>query len=356
MRGLSYGGACRADLRPARGRRAWPGPLLVLGGAGTGKTTALVERFACLAERQPPESLLALTLGKRRRRAARADRGPRSTVPYEELSVTTFGGLCARLLRDEALEAGIDPFATPVAAADRLAMLLERIDDLPLRHHDLRGNPSATLGAIVRRIDPLKDELISAADYARVGGGRCRRTRTARASASSRRCSPPTTGCSREAGALDVGDLVLQAFRLLREKPHVRARLAARYRARARRRAAGRELRPGPAAAAAGRRARRDHRVRRRRPGDPPLPRRGDQEHPRLPRRVAAGDGRAAGRSRSAPRGACWPRRGAVVAPIEDRLEKDADRRADAPAARSRSGAARPSARRRRRWRPTSSG
>ena len=58
-------------------------------------------------------------------------------MPYEELSVTTFGGLCARLLRDEALEAGIDPFATPVAAADRLAMLLERIDDLPLRHHDL---------------------------------------------------------------------------------------------------------------------------------------------------------------------------------------------------------------------------
>ena len=63
-------------------------------------------------------------------------------MPYEELTVTTFPGLCARLLRDEALEAGIDPFATPVAAADRLAMLLERIDDLPLRHHDLRGNPS----------------------------------------------------------------------------------------------------------------------------------------------------------------------------------------------------------------------
>ena len=68
-------------------------------------------------------------------------------VPYEELSVTTFPGLCARLLRDEALEAGLDPFATPVAAPDRLAMLLERIDDLPLRHHDLRGNPSARRSA-----------------------------------------------------------------------------------------------------------------------------------------------------------------------------------------------------------------
>ncbi|MBW3608881.1 MAG: UvrD-helicase domain-containing protein, partial [Actinobacteria bacterium] len=33
-----------------------------------------------------------------------------------------------------------------------------------------------------------------------------------------------------ESGTLDFGDLVLQAFRLLREKPHVRARLSARYR------------------------------------------------------------------------------------------------------------------------------
>ena len=47
---------------------------------------------------------------------------------------------------------------------------------------------------------------------------------------------------------------------------------------------------------------------------------------------------------------------GAVVAPIEDRLEKTLAAAAGAPAARSRSGAARPSARRRRRWRPRSSG
>ncbi len=80
--------------------------------------------------------------------------------------MTTVHGLCARLLRDEALEAGIDPFAAPVAAADRLAMLLERIDELTLRHHDLRGNPARTLGAIVARIDRLKEELVTADEYA----------------------------------------------------------------------------------------------------------------------------------------------------------------------------------------------
>src|SRR3954454_5939889 len=201
------------------------GPLLVIGGAGTGKTTTLVERFAALACSTAPDSLLALTLDPDALRARLEDR---IDVPYEELSVMTFGGLCARVLRDEALEAGIDPFATPVAAADRLAMLLERINDLPLRHHDLRGNPSAALGAIVRRIDSLKDELISAADYRAWASALPEDAAGAR-----EREFAALFGAHdallNEAGALDAGDLVLTAFGLLREKPHVRARMATRF-------------------------------------------------------------------------------------------------------------------------------
>ncbi len=202
------------------------GPLLVLGGAGTGKTTTLIERFARLT---PPESVLVLTVGDRGADALRERIEDRLELPYEELSVTTFGGLCARLLRDEALEAGIDPFATPVAASDRLAMLLERIDDLPLRHHDLRGNPSATLGAIVQRIDRLKEELISAADYSAWAAGLPEDARGAREREFAALYAAHD-GLLGDAGVLDSGDLVLHAFGLLRSKPHVRGRLAARYR------------------------------------------------------------------------------------------------------------------------------
>ncbi|WP_169542085.1 ATP-dependent helicase [Solirubrobacter soli] len=204
------------------------GPLLVLGGAGSGKTTVVVERFAWLAERSSPEAVLGLTLGDGAADRLREQVEDRMAVPYEELSVTTFGGLCARLLRDEALEAGLDPFATPVAAPDRLAMLLEHIDDLPLKHHDLRGNPSATLGAIVRRVDRLKDELISAADYRAWAGSLADDPRGAREREFAELFAAHDTLLA-EAGALDIGDLVLYAFRLLREKPHVRSRLSARY-------------------------------------------------------------------------------------------------------------------------------
>ena len=143
------------------------GPLLVLGGAGTGKTTVLCERFAWLVREQgaAPESILALTVsaaaadGLRERLESGLDGG------FEELTVTTVHGFCAHVLHDEALEAGLDPFATPVTPADRLAMLLERIDELPLAQHDIRGNPSQLIGSIVARIDRLKDELVSHEDY-----------------------------------------------------------------------------------------------------------------------------------------------------------------------------------------------
>ena len=54
-----------------------------------------------------------------------------------------------------------------MSAADRLAMLLEGIDDLPLRHHEIRGNPAPLIGGFVSRIDRLKEEMITADEYRR---------------------------------------------------------------------------------------------------------------------------------------------------------------------------------------------
>jgi DNA helicase II / ATP-dependent DNA helicase PcrA len=205
------------------------GPLLVVGGAGTGKTTVLCERFAWLVREDglAPESILVLTVsetgadGLRERLESSLDDG------FEELTVTTVHDFCARLLHDEALEAGLDPFAAPLTPADRIAMLLERIDELPLASHDLRGNPSALLGSLVGRIDRLKDELVSHEDYlawaGTLGPEADREREFAAIYAAHDRMLE-------EAGTLDFGDLLLNAFRVLRTQPRVRARLAARYR------------------------------------------------------------------------------------------------------------------------------
>src|SRR5215211_505423 len=213
------------------------GPLLVLGAAGTGKTSTLVERFAWLVEQGTgPESILALTYSPGAAADLRERLESRVESAHEDLAVSAFRELCERLLRDEALEAGLDPFFARVSPADRLALLLERIDELTLRRHEIRGNPAPLIASFIRRIDRLKDEMIEARDYVAYA----QRLEAVAATDAERAHAGRELEFARvyadhdallaERGALDFGDLALHAFRLLHEKPHVRERLAARYR------------------------------------------------------------------------------------------------------------------------------
>ena len=213
------------------------GPLVVAAGAGTGKTHTVVSRFAWLVDQGvPAEHILALTFSAPAAAELRERLEAQLEAPYEELHVETFRSFCLRLLQDEALEAGVDPFLTPVTPADRLALLLERIDDLSLREHEIRGNPAPLLASFVARIDRLKDEMVSAEDY-RAYAERsmaAAETDAARTDAARElefaRLYADHDRLLAERGALDFGDLVLRAFQLLHERPHVRERVAGRFR------------------------------------------------------------------------------------------------------------------------------
>ena len=208
------------------------GPLLVIGAAGTGKTRTLVHRHAWLAGEggAAPEQVLALTATEAAADAMRAEVEGLLERAFEELAVYTVHGFCARLLHDEALEAGLEPFVSPVTAADRLAMLLDRVDELTLRVHDFRGNPAALLADVIARIDRLKAAMITAEQYTRwaaalpEGDERSEREREFAA------VFEDHDRMLAAQGTLDFGDLVLHAHALLRDRPHVRARAAARHR------------------------------------------------------------------------------------------------------------------------------
>jgi DNA helicase-2/ATP-dependent DNA helicase PcrA len=208
------------------------GPLVVVGAAGTGKTRTLLHRHAWLATAGglAPEQVLALTASEAAADAFRAGVEDELERGFEELAVHTVHGFAARLLRDEALEAGLDPFVVPVAPADRLAMLLERVDELTLALHDFQGNPATLLASVIARIDRLKDAMITAEEVMRwaaelpAGDDRAEREREFAAVYAAH------DRMLREQGALDFGDLLLGVVALLRDKPHVRARVAARWR------------------------------------------------------------------------------------------------------------------------------
>jgi DNA helicase II / ATP-dependent DNA helicase PcrA len=187
------------------------GPLLLIGAAGTGKTEALARRFARLAgEGVPPQRILVLC--SNRPAAQRLQQRVEALLDgaYEELWIGTWGTLCERLLREHSTAAGLDPFFGVLGPAERLAVLLDRLDDLPLRNRTIRGNPAGLLARLLEQIDELKS------------GSEPPEPDLAEFCAAHDRILA-------EAGNLDRGDVFLLLGKLLAERADVRAEIAGRF-------------------------------------------------------------------------------------------------------------------------------
>src|ERR1039458_5069177 len=140
------------------------GPLLVIGEPGSGQTRVIQTRFRWLAAQGcEPERVALLVPSAARAIALRKALEPSLDRGYERLYVLTPVDLAALILRG----AGgyPDSLDAVLGAGDRLAMLVERIDQLSLRHHDFGGRVNTLLAGLVARIDRLKAELIGPEEY-----------------------------------------------------------------------------------------------------------------------------------------------------------------------------------------------
>jgi DNA helicase-2/ATP-dependent DNA helicase PcrA len=205
--------------------------LVVCGGAGTGKSRLIVARFLLLVERGlRPEQIGVAAPTRARARALRLALERRLAVGYERLVVGTPVAL-AELTLAEAHGLGATGEDWPgsesvLSAADRLAMLLERIDEVPLRHHDIGGNAAALIGRFVRRIDRLKAQLVSATDYARWASEPAGAQAGEPGAAAELEFAEVYRIHERmlaEAGVLDEGDVLRRALRALSERPSTAA-------------------------------------------------------------------------------------------------------------------------------------
>ena len=131
------------------------GPLLILAGAGTGKTRVLTHRIAHLIKNcgVSPGRILAVTFtnkaaGEMKRRVEGLI-GPEA----RDLWVGTFHSICVKILRRHALSAGIAPSFTIYDAADQQSVMKQVIKDLNL--DEKRFPPTQLVG----RVSRLKDQL-----------------------------------------------------------------------------------------------------------------------------------------------------------------------------------------------------
>src|SRR3954463_6542509 len=207
------------------------GSLLVTGAAGSGRTEALARRLADLVGRGERALVLTTSTAAARRIKSRAEET--INTAFEELVVHTHPAAAARLLREHATEAEIDPFFESLSPAERLAMLLDRIDELPLRRHEIRGNPAGLLARIIDRIDALKSAGVTAERFRRwseqlAGGSQSERDSAAREREFAELYELHDS-MLRAAGAMDDIDAVIELTKLLGERPALAEAVSARF-------------------------------------------------------------------------------------------------------------------------------
>ena len=134
-------------------------------------------------------------------------------------------------MREHAEAAGLDPFFDVLGPAERLAMLLDRLDQLPLRRHEIRGNPAGLLARLLARIDALKaaDRPDQAREPAREKERAAGDEATREEAERELEFAELFTAHDRilaAAGSLDRGDVFLALDCLLAERADVRRQMA----------------------------------------------------------------------------------------------------------------------------------
>ncbi|HEX3081967.1 MAG TPA: UvrD-helicase domain-containing protein, partial [Candidatus Saccharimonadia bacterium] len=192
------------------------GPVLILAGAGSGKTKALTHRIAYLVaeKRVPPMSILAVTFtnkaaGEMRTRVLQLlGQNPQSRgyLPF----LGTFHSICMRLLRREATEIGLSPNFLIFDSADSQAAVKRVMRGLGMDDKQL------TPSLIHNLISSAKNELISPAAYTKLATGK--------AQVAAAKVYPGYQALLNESGALDFDDLIFRTVEMLRDNPEILAK------------------------------------------------------------------------------------------------------------------------------------
>lgn len=259
------------DLNPEQRRAVTheSGPLLIVAGAGTGKTTVITRRIAwlILEKKVPTDGILALTFTEKA--ATEMEERVDRLLPYGyvDLWISTFHSFCERVLKRHALDIGLPNDFTLIGPTAAWLLMRRNLDRFNLDYYRPRGNPTKFLHALHEHFSRCKDEAVGPEEYlayakefrldADAEHSTARHSEGAKATEESHknvRASHDVRSLDRlgmtngndaseaariaevanayhvyqqlllEEGALDFGDLLVSCLKLFRERPAILAR------------------------------------------------------------------------------------------------------------------------------------
>ncbi|HBU69754.1 MAG TPA: hypothetical protein DEE98_05160, partial [Elusimicrobia bacterium] len=205
------------------------GPLLIVAGAGTGKTTVITRRIAYLisSKKAKPSEILALTFTDKA--ASEMEERVDMLVPYgfNDVWISTFNAFGDRVLRENALEIGLSTDYRLLAAPEAAVLIKENLFSFPLKHYRPLGNPSQYIASLLEVFSRAKDENIGPDEYIKFAETALAAAREPEAVENCEKQLEAALSYKRyeeikdKGGFLDFGDQVVKTLKLFSEKPSV---------------------------------------------------------------------------------------------------------------------------------------
>ena len=238
------------------------GPLLIIAGAGTGKTTVITKKIAYLIEKKlaTPEQILALTFTDKAAGEMQERVDEMIDIGYVDLQISTFHAFCQRLLEEYGMEIGLPRHFKLLTQTDAWLLVRERLYDFNLDYYRPLGNPTGQIHELLKHFSKCKDELVSSEDYlAYVEGLRldgdseikserlkdCKIKRLKNEDNEQQSTNNEQLDIKKynevasayhtynqlllDNNALDFGDLIYYAVKLLKDRPNILKRLQERF-------------------------------------------------------------------------------------------------------------------------------
>ncbi|MDD3679876.1 MAG: UvrD-helicase domain-containing protein, partial [Candidatus Shapirobacteria bacterium] len=210
------------------------GPLLIVAGAGTGKTTVITEKIKYLVvnDLARPEEILALTFTEKA--AFEMEERVDVALPYgyTDTWIMTFHAFCDRILKDEAIQIGLDPGFVLMTQSEAIQFLSSHLFNLKLDYFRPLGNPGKFVAGLLNHFSRLKDEDITPRQYLDWVKSKAQKTTKLKNPEEKLEIAKyqelaqaywDYESLKQKEGLMDFGDLITKVLALFRKRPNVLA-------------------------------------------------------------------------------------------------------------------------------------
>lgn len=205
------------------------GPLLIIAGAGTGKTAVIARRIAYIIEKKlaKPSEILALTFTDKA--AGEMEERVDILVPYGFIDtwISTFHAFGDRILRDNALDISLSPDFKVLSRPQQVLFFSQNLFRFDLDYYRPLGNPTKFISAILSFFSRLKDENISSGEFSQYAKGLMTNAKDKESKIEQQKYQELADTYQKyekykdEAGVLDFGDQVVKTIELFKKRPKI---------------------------------------------------------------------------------------------------------------------------------------